>query len=146
MGRRPAYRVGHGDSRVTRRPTGATLAGMLTILEAALGALLAALRPRASLVAENLLLRTRLRPSPRPSPRLRQPRLSARHHRAALPRRPSAAAGRGRRARPAAGDQAAAAVPRRAARDGLVLAGLGYASLVAAALPRYAAPAAARGR
>jgi hypothetical protein len=39
---------------VTARLTGAPLAGMLTVLEAALGALLAALRPRASLVAENL--------------------------------------------------------------------------------------------
>ena len=73
MGRRPAYRVGHGDSRVTRRPTGATLAGMLTILEVALGALLAALRPRASLVAENLLLRQQLAILRRthPRPRLR---------------------------------------------------------------------------
>jgi putative transposase len=33
---------------------------MLTVLEAALGALLAAFRPRASLVAENLLLRQQL--------------------------------------------------------------------------------------
>ncbi len=70
MGRWPAYRGGRGDSRVTRRPTGATVAGMLTILEAALGALLAALRPRASLVAENLLLRQQLailrRTTPRP--------------------------------------------------------------------------------
>jgi hypothetical protein len=33
---------------------------MLTILEAVVGALLAALRPRASLVAENLMLRQQL--------------------------------------------------------------------------------------
>src|ERR1019366_8705180 len=73
MGRRSAYRVGRGDSRVTRRPTGATLAGMLTILEAALGALLAALRPRARLVAETLLLRQQLAILRRthPRPRLR---------------------------------------------------------------------------
>src|SRR5450432_1973265 len=70
MGRRPTYRGRRGDSRVTRRPTGATLAGMLTILEATLGALFAALRPRASLVAENLLVRQQLailrRANPRP--------------------------------------------------------------------------------
>jgi hypothetical protein len=73
MGGWPAYRGGRGDSRVTRRPTSATLAGMLTILEATLGALLAALRPRASLVAENLLLRQQLAILRRthPRPRLR---------------------------------------------------------------------------
>ncbi len=73
MGRRPAYRFGRGDSRVTGRPTGATLAGRLTVLDAALGALLAALRPRASLVAENLLLRQQLAVLRRtgPRPRLR---------------------------------------------------------------------------
>jgi hypothetical protein len=55
---------------VTRAATGANLAGMLTILEAIVGALLAALRPRASLVAENLVLRQQLailrRANPRP--------------------------------------------------------------------------------
>jgi hypothetical protein len=59
--------------RLTGRATGATLAEMLTVLEAALGALLAALRPRASLVAENLLLRQQLAILRRthPRPRLR---------------------------------------------------------------------------
>jgi hypothetical protein len=55
---------------VTGAATGANLAGMLTILEAIVGALLAALRPRASLVAENLGLRQQLailrRANPRP--------------------------------------------------------------------------------
>jgi putative transposase len=55
---------------VTGAAVGAKLAGMLTILEAIVGALLAALRPRASLVAENLVLRQQLailrRTSPRP--------------------------------------------------------------------------------
>jgi hypothetical protein len=55
-GRGPAYRVGRSDS-LTGAAAGANLAGMLTILEAIVGALLAALRPRASLVAENLVLR-----------------------------------------------------------------------------------------
>ena len=59
-GRGPAYRVGRSDSPVTGAATGANLAGMLTILEAIVGALLAALRPRASLVAENLMLRQQL--------------------------------------------------------------------------------------
>jgi hypothetical protein len=71
MDRRPAYPGGRGDSRVTRRRTGATVAGMLTILEAALGALLAALRPRGSLVAENLLFRQQLAILRRTTPRLR---------------------------------------------------------------------------
>jgi hypothetical protein len=57
MGRPPAYRVGRSDSRVTGTAGGASLDGMLTILEAVVGALFAALRPRASLVAENLVLR-----------------------------------------------------------------------------------------
>jgi hypothetical protein len=69
-GRGPAYRVGRSDSLVTGAAAGANLAGMLTILEAIVAALLAALRPRASLVAENLVLRQQLailrRASPRP--------------------------------------------------------------------------------
>jgi len=64
MPRRP------GDSPVTGAAASAKLAGMLTILEAIVGALLAALRPRASLVAENLVLRQQLailrRARPRP--------------------------------------------------------------------------------
>src|ERR1019366_8282861 len=52
-GRGPAYRVGRSDSPVTGAAAGANLADMLTILEAIVGALLVALRPRASLVAEN---------------------------------------------------------------------------------------------
>jgi hypothetical protein len=65
-----AYRVGPSDSRVTGTVAGANLRRMLTILEAFVGALLAALRPRASLVAENLVLRQQLailrRATPRP--------------------------------------------------------------------------------
>ena len=51
----------------------ATFGGMLTVLEAAVGELLGALRPRASLVAENLLLRQQLAILRRthPRPRLR---------------------------------------------------------------------------
>jgi putative transposase len=73
MGRRPAYRVGRDDSPVTWTAAGATLAGMLTILEAVVGALLRALRPRASLVAENLVLRQQLAVlrGATPRPRLR---------------------------------------------------------------------------
>jgi transposase InsO family protein len=43
-----------------REAAGANLDGMLAILEAVVGALFAALRPRASLVAENLVLRQQL--------------------------------------------------------------------------------------
>jgi hypothetical protein len=70
-GRGPAYRVGQSDSRVTGRAAGANLAGMLAILEAVMGALRAALRPRASLVAENLLLRQQLAIFSRTKPRRR---------------------------------------------------------------------------
>ena len=69
-GQRPAYRVGRSDSRVTGTAAGANLAAMLAILQAVVGALRAALRPRASLVAENLVLRQQLailrRATPRP--------------------------------------------------------------------------------
>jgi len=55
---------------VTGTVAGANLHGMLTILEAVVGVVLAALRPRASLVAENLVLRQQLailrRARPRP--------------------------------------------------------------------------------
>jgi hypothetical protein len=47
-------RLGQRDSRVTGTAARRTVAGMLTILEAVAGALFAALKPRASLVAENL--------------------------------------------------------------------------------------------
>jgi len=55
---------------VTGRGASANLPWMLALLEAVVGALLAALRPRASLVAENLVLRQQLailrRATPRP--------------------------------------------------------------------------------
>src|ERR1700733_12184014 len=69
-GRRPVYRVGRSDSRVTGSGAGANLAGMLATLKAVIGTLRSALRPRASLVAENLVLRQQLailrRATPRP--------------------------------------------------------------------------------
>ena len=69
-GRRPAWRDGGNDSRVTGTVLSANLLGMLAILEAVVGALLAALRPQAILVAENLVLRQQLailrRATPRP--------------------------------------------------------------------------------
>jgi putative transposase len=55
---------------VTGTAVGANLRGMLAILQAVVDALIAALRPRASLVAENLVLRQQLailgRATPRP--------------------------------------------------------------------------------
>jgi hypothetical protein len=64
------YRVGRSDSRVTGTVAGANLAGMLAILQAVIGTLRSALRPRASLVGENLVLRQQLavlrRATPRP--------------------------------------------------------------------------------
>jgi hypothetical protein len=70
---------------VTGTVAGANLRRMLTILEAFVGALLAALRPRASLVAENLMLRQQLAILRRATPRLpRDARLRGElHHRAA---------------------------------------------------------------
>ncbi len=69
-GQRPAYRVGRSDSRVTGIAASANLAAMLAILQAVIGTLRSALRPRASLVAENLVLRQQLaflrRAAPRP--------------------------------------------------------------------------------
>jgi hypothetical protein len=55
---------------VTGTAAGANLAAMLAILQAVIGTLRSALRPRASLVAENLVLRQQLailrRATPRP--------------------------------------------------------------------------------
>ena len=69
-GQRPACRVGRSDSRVTGTAAGANLAAMLAILQAVTGTLRSALRRRASLVAENLVLRQQLailrRATPRP--------------------------------------------------------------------------------
>jgi hypothetical protein len=69
-GQRPAYRVGRSDSRVTGTASGANLAAMLSILQAVIGTPRSALRPRASLVAENVVLRQQLailrRATPRP--------------------------------------------------------------------------------
>jgi hypothetical protein len=59
-GRRPVYRVGRSGSRVTGTAAGANLAGMLAILQAVIGTLRSALRPRASLIGENLVLRQQL--------------------------------------------------------------------------------------
>jgi hypothetical protein len=59
-GQRPAYRVGRSDSRLTGTAAGANLAAMLAILQAVIGTLRSALRHRASLVAENLVLRQQL--------------------------------------------------------------------------------------
>jgi hypothetical protein len=70
-GQRPAYRVGRSDSRVTGIAAGATLAAMLAILQAIIGTLRSALRPRASLVAENFLLRQQLAILRRATPRHR---------------------------------------------------------------------------
>ncbi len=73
-GQRPAYRVGLSDSRVTGAAAGASLAAMLAILQAAIGTLRSALRPRASLVAENRVLRQQqlaILPRTTPRPRLR---------------------------------------------------------------------------
>jgi hypothetical protein len=55
-----AYRIGPADSRVTRAARWMKVATMRELLEAIVGATLAALRPRASLVAENLALRQQL--------------------------------------------------------------------------------------
>jgi hypothetical protein len=72
-GQRPAYRVGRSDSRLTGTAAGANLAAMLAILQAVIGTLRSALRHRASLVAENLVLRQQLAILRRttPPPRLR---------------------------------------------------------------------------
>jgi hypothetical protein len=57
MGRRPGYRIGRCDSPVTL-PTRVWV--MLALFQATLGAVLAAFRPRASLVIDNLALRQQL--------------------------------------------------------------------------------------
>jgi hypothetical protein len=64
------------ESRLTFICDGARMAIVLALLEAFFGALLAAMKPRASLVAENLALRQQLailrRITPRPRLRLRR--------------------------------------------------------------------------
>jgi len=70
MGGPPAYRVSRSDSRVTATTAGGNLARMLAVVQALAGALYAALRPPASLVAENLLLRQQLAVLRRATPRL----------------------------------------------------------------------------
>lgn len=63
------YSIRGGDSPVTGTAASANLVGMRTILDAFVGALLATLRPRASLVAENLVLRAHLAVFKRDRPR-----------------------------------------------------------------------------
>jgi putative transposase len=70
MGPGPAYCIRRGDSPVTARDAWASVPVMFPIVVALFGALLSALKPRASLVAENLALRQQLavlrRTTPRP--------------------------------------------------------------------------------
>ncbi len=68
-GRGPAYRIGRNESPMTAVPAWATVSIVWAILKAILGALVAALRPRASLVVENLALRQQLAIHQRATPR-----------------------------------------------------------------------------
>ncbi|MDP8998786.1 MAG: hypothetical protein M3O46_01595, partial [Myxococcota bacterium] len=60
VGRSPAYRKLRSDSAVTPASDRAKVAVVMAILEALAGAFLAVLRPKASLVVENLVLRQQL--------------------------------------------------------------------------------------
>ena len=65
-----SYAKIEAESRLTFIADGVTMAGVFATLKALIGALLAAMKPRASLVAENLALRQQLavlrRATPRP--------------------------------------------------------------------------------
>jgi len=70
MGGQPEYRAGRSDSPVTFGGERTSISGVVAILKAVVGALLAGLQPRADLVLENLVLRQQLavlrRAAPRP--------------------------------------------------------------------------------